>query len=280
MGIISGITSTWGPEMLQTDAPINSGNSGGPLISLVTGDVIGVNTSSLDDAEDQNTNFVTPMPYACNILKLLQKGQNPSPPELPMMFYTDIDNKGELKVSKTYFDDESKALDIHSADIIKSVSGSNEVIRNQAQLINALRGDLDEIKLAVLRDNQEVTVTGSMSPVDYITEREGVSFSGMLIAPHTLTDGKDMNLMSPLIIHHVDVGSWAESYQLAEWDFLMQVDGRVFEAPKALFDYLQARQQDGEETMVTLSFKRFAEGTKNMFDHFEVSIPIENLELL
>ena len=40
-GIISGITSRFLKEDLQTDAPINQGNSGGPLISLQHGKIAG-----------------------------------------------------------------------------------------------------------------------------------------------------------------------------------------------------------------------------------------------
>ena len=43
-GITSAVTSRLGPQMLQTDAPINSGNSGGPLISLETGRVSSAST--------------------------------------------------------------------------------------------------------------------------------------------------------------------------------------------------------------------------------------------
>jgi serine protease DegQ len=64
-GIVSGVTARFRGEMLQTDAPINGGNSGGPLISLETGKIVGINTSSIASSEDQNTNFAVPMKSCC-----------------------------------------------------------------------------------------------------------------------------------------------------------------------------------------------------------------------
>lgn len=56
-GIIGAVRDDNGRDVLQTDAAINSGNSGGPLISLESGKVLGVNTygkraQSLDDIGD------------------------------------------------------------------------------------------------------------------------------------------------------------------------------------------------------------------------------------
>src|SRR6185436_8104784 len=78
-GIISGVTARYRTELLQTDAPINQGNSGGPLISLESGRIVGINTAGIRGA--QNTNFAVASKYACRILELLQKGEDPSPPD-------------------------------------------------------------------------------------------------------------------------------------------------------------------------------------------------------
>jgi len=62
-GIISGVTARYRTELLQTDAPINQGNSGGPLISLESGGIVGINTAGIRGA--QNTNFAVAIKYAC-----------------------------------------------------------------------------------------------------------------------------------------------------------------------------------------------------------------------
>ena len=46
-GIISKQRFLYGKEVIQTDAAINTGNSGGPLINLETGLIVGVNKSTI-----------------------------------------------------------------------------------------------------------------------------------------------------------------------------------------------------------------------------------------
>ena len=53
-GIISGLQNS----MIQTDTPLNPGNSGGPLMDI-KGNVIGINTSGILDAE--NVGYATPI---------------------------------------------------------------------------------------------------------------------------------------------------------------------------------------------------------------------------
>ena len=118
--------------MLQTDAPINQGNSGGPLISLESGRIVGINTAGIRGA--QNTNFAVAIKYACRILQLLQRGEDPSPPDLRLVYFRDIDNRKELKVARSYAGD--GMLTLMPGDIIKQVVGVDGAVENETQLID------------------------------------------------------------------------------------------------------------------------------------------------
>jgi S1-C subfamily serine protease len=77
-GIASAVRSDLGLEFLQTDAAVNPGNSGGPLVNL-RGEVIGINTrvAFVLGVVDDNRIFPTGLNYAIPIDAVL-----PFPPEV------------------------------------------------------------------------------------------------------------------------------------------------------------------------------------------------------
>ncbi len=58
LGVVSGRQNMDGSSMIQIDAPLNPGNSGGPAINI-HGQVVGVNTSGIMDA--QNVGYIIPV---------------------------------------------------------------------------------------------------------------------------------------------------------------------------------------------------------------------------
>jgi S1-C subfamily serine protease len=61
-------------NLLQTDAAINSGNSGGPLLNA-QGEVIGINTAIIDPARAQNIGFSIPVEQAEEVLEIVLSGE-------------------------------------------------------------------------------------------------------------------------------------------------------------------------------------------------------------
>jgi len=271
-GIISGVTARYRTELLQTDAPINQGNSGGPLISLESGRIVGINTASIAGA--QNTNFAVATQYVCRILQLLQQGADPSPPDLKLVYFRDIDNRRELKVARSYAHD--GLLKLRPGDIIKGVAGFAGPIQNETQLLHALRGKLENSSLTVLRDGTETVVRGRKLALPRVTERRGVYTSGVLFAPVAIRDAGEVGL-SGLMVHHVESGSIGEAQELRRSDLLEAVDGAPVEEIELLFSRLAQARDAGRR--VTLTLRRLTTG-EALFTYMERRLAVTELRLI
>jgi len=271
-GIISGVTARYRTELLQTDAPINQGNSGGPLISLASGRIVGINTASIRGA--QNTNFAVAMRYACRILQLLQQGQDPSPPDLKLVYFRDVDNRKELKVARSYAGD--GMLKLLPGDVIRQVVGTDGAIENETQLLHALRGRLGDSSLKVMRAGQEAVVAGTKAPMGRVVETRGVYVSGVLFGPITFRDALEIGARG-LMVHHVEPGSMGESREIEKSDLLEAVDG----APVADVDALHARLVEARSNSrrVALTFKKLAGGGA-LFSYSERILPVTELRII
>ena len=83
-GIISALNRSLGagsgemPGLIQTDAPISSGNSGGPLVNAA-GQVIGINTAVATSSQEttaSNIGFAIPIDKAMTIVEQLRNGSS------------------------------------------------------------------------------------------------------------------------------------------------------------------------------------------------------------
>jgi serine protease Do len=271
-GIISGVTARYRTELLQTDAPINAGNSGGPLISLDTGKIVGINTASITGA--QNTNFAVAMRYACRILHLLQSGADPSPPDLGVVYFQDIDNRKVLKVARGY--GVPGTLKLQPDDIIREVVGVSDKIENETQFLHALRGKLNASSVKVLRDGQELLVNGEKFPMPHVLAKRGVYASGVLFGPVTFRDADEMRVRG-FMVHHVEPGSHGQSQEVGISDLLEAVDGHKVEDMDQLFERLSEAQSKGNR--VALTFKKVT-GGDTMFSYTQRSLAIRDLRFV
>ncbi|MFQ5449058.1 MAG: trypsin-like peptidase domain-containing protein [Nitrospinaceae bacterium] len=273
-GIISGVTSKLGGELLQTDAPINPGNSGGPLISMRTGQVVGMNTATLDKDQDQNTNFAEPMKYLCRILTLLKEGRDPSPPDLTIMFQADLEDHRQLIVARTYLG--PGQVPIREGDVILEVEGTPGTIHNEGQFVHALRGRLDHVVLKVKREGKEISISGALTPAEWVTQRKGIFFSGILLAPSRYRDRSEMNF--PFRVNYVEPGSIGEIKRIKNWDRLMFVDGHPVDSLEDLFDYLKKHQNSRGKIVVQL--RDISDLDDRIYNYKDIALEVDRLKFI
>jgi S1-C subfamily serine protease len=150
-GIASAVSSRFGADMLQTDAPINAGNSGGPLLSLETGRVVGISTAKIADEQVEGLSFAVPMPYACTLLRILQAGSDPSPPVGD--FFAGWLTAGEgLMVHHVELASEAAAIGLMHYDVLERANGRE--VRSLPELeaiVAAAQRDKQPLELLLIR---------------------------------------------------------------------------------------------------------------------------------
>jgi S1-C subfamily serine protease len=270
-GIISGVTARYRTELLQTDAPINQGNSGGPLISLENGRIVGINTAGIRGA--QNTNFAVAIKYACRVLQLLQQGEDPSPPDLKLVYFRDVDNRKELKVARSYA---GNTVRFQPGDIIKGMVEADGAIENETQLLHALRGRLSGQRIRVMRAGQETVIDGPRLAMPRVLETRGLYVSGVLFGPVTIRDAMEIGSRG-LMVHHVESGSIGQSQEIDRADLLEAVDGKQVLDVDALHAHLNDARRSGRRVM--FSFKKLAGGDA-LFSYTQRTLPVSDVRII
>ena len=147
-------------SFLQTDAAINRGNSGGPLLNL-RGEVIGINTAIRPDG--QNIGFAVPVDKISLVLKDLRSGRPVSRGYLGVGT-KDLDNEFQdslgvqegAVVSYVMPKGPGALAGIKRLDVITAVDGKK--IRNGEDLVGAISGHRagDSVKVTVVRDGKNL----------------------------------------------------------------------------------------------------------------------------
>ncbi|MBK9293908.1 MAG: trypsin-like peptidase domain-containing protein [Oligoflexia bacterium] len=274
-GIVSGRTSelsnTFG-DFLQTDAPINPGNSGGPLINLKTGKIIGINTAGLTEA--QNMNYAVPSDEICSVVKLLKLGINPNPPDVPFSFFKDSDDKNTLKISETM--EAGKKLNAKIGDIIFAAGKDKTLVKNEAQLRNALRGQVDAAMLYVMREGKEIILKGPITPLPSVLSRRGVYFSGLLIGKNEDKTFREVFGSEPVLkVNYADAGGIGESRGIKSEDILVSIEGKKINDIDELYRELALIKKTKNSAVV--QFKRLSFEKGHIFTYRERTLPISEI---
>lgn len=241
-GIVSGVSTRWNTQWIQTDAPLNSGNSGGPLIGLASGDVIGINTASIAADNVENLNFAVPMRQVCPILALLREGTDPTPAALPFTVASRQHGTDALVVARVPDD---SGHDLRPGDHIVGIGESMRPPANQTELFRYLRGADDTARIAFERDGKRHTSRVGLVDVEPMLEREGLLVAGVLFAPVS-RDLARAERAGRLMVHWVQPGTPGKAAGFESFDLLEAVNGEPVQTLDALRRVIDEAPEDEE----------------------------------
>jgi len=158
-------------DVIQTDAAINFGNSGGPLINL-NGEVIGINTAIASGAE--NIGFAIPINRASKDIRSYQTSGKISAPFIGIRYtiitpslqkeknlpvdYGALVSKGQNGESAVFPDSPAASAGIKEGDIILEINGQKITVDRSLSAIIKNYNAGEKIILKVLRDQQELNI--------------------------------------------------------------------------------------------------------------------------
>jgi serine protease Do len=254
-------------NFIQTDAAINFGNSGGPLINL-DGKVVGINTAIVGPGGNIGIGFAIPINMAKNIADQLMTGKGIErgylgvlpqdlDPNLAEVFGLK-DTKGVLIPEVSEGSAADKAGLKHN-DVILELNGepveSADVFRNKIAMFKPGT----EVKLTIWRDGKQKTVTVTLDKRPPLEELTGTTKAAeeLGFSVQDLTDDlasrygyKDQ---SGVIVSNVEQGSQADRVGIAQWSLIKEVNRVQVHNTKEFNEEIEKAREKG---VVLLLVKR------------------------
>lgn len=163
-------TSDYIMKVIQTDAAINSGNSGGPLANS-NGEVIGITNMKLVSSGVEGIGFAIPIEDALIVANKIEKGKSIDRPvlgismielnDLYKLYYSDIKIASNIKkgvvIAEVQLGSSAQKASIEKGDVITKIN--NIEVASIAELRYQLyRYELGEkIKVTFIRREEEIT---------------------------------------------------------------------------------------------------------------------------
>lgn len=282
-GVISALNRRLGATIfdnfIQTDAAINFGNSGGPLINI-KGEVIGINT--MISAEGTGIGFATPINTAKQILpQLKEKGKVSRgflglvPQEITegLQESLDLSSTQGVIISSVQRGTPADTAGLNRYDVILEVNGQSVLSEDQFRRIIAESPPGSNVMLKVLRDKKTITIQCQLS------ERPDASIAapssehdqdsiGMKLVDLTPELRKHMGLqdnVTGVAVVNVQPGKAADEAGLAPGDVIVELNRtpvkNAAELEKQIKDakpgntFLLYVFQDGQYTFLTLAIE-------------------------
>ena len=215
-------------SFIQTDAAVNPGNSGGPLVNLA-GEIIGINTAIASRSGGFiGYSFAIPSAIASKVMDDLkefgtvQRGLlgvqiNDVSPELEEYLDKDIKATRGVYVMEVNEGSGGEEAGLKKGDVIIGVDGADTYTTSRLQEMVARKRPGDKVELRFLRNGKEMTATATLrnfagdtkvvkKEVPKVTKFEDVSFGNV---PSSVKDR--LKITGGAVITSIDNAKWKKT---------------------------------------------------------------------
>jgi serine protease Do len=248
-------------DFIQTDAAVNPGNSGGPLLNLA-GEVVGMNTAIFSRSGGyQGISFAVPSNMLKAVMEQLETGKKIERGQIGVMIQ-DVDDelkkhfdfKGEhgVLISEVVKDSPAEKAGLKSGDIIVSLNG--KPMEDVGQVKNAIgfTGVGKGLALGIWRDGKALEVEvkvgrelgTSEAEVAKASERLGLRVSSLSAKPNAPYD-------HGVVVEDLDRGGLAAYSGVRQGDIILEVDRQPVQDADEFFKLLK-RAEDAESMLLLI----------------------------
>jgi putative serine protease PepD len=149
------------PGVIQTDAAINHGNSGGPLLDMA-GEVVGVNTQiESDSGGNEGVGFAVPSDTISQVVSKLVKGDKVTHPFLGVSIGTPTNRSG-AQVAGVRNGSPAHKAGLKAGDVITSFGGETITSPDDLTAAVAAKQPGDKVRITYVRDGTTKTAEATL----------------------------------------------------------------------------------------------------------------------
>lgn len=252
-------------DLIQTDAAINLGNSGGPLLNL-SGKAVGMNTAIIGPGGNIGIGLAIPSNMARDVyVQLKESGEVVRgylgvgiADVLPdMMDFFDVDEAKGVLIQQVNEDSAAEKAGMRRGDIVVEVDGVAVDNANTFRNRIAMRKPGTKIEIGVLRDGRRRTLTATLDarPGDVVAAREEPEVKVQLgMTVQTLTEELAQRLeyegLSGVVVTEVTPDSAAANAQIERGSLVREVDRKPIENVRQFNEAIEAARERGKALLL------------------------------
>jgi len=254
-------------NFIQTDAAINRGNSGGPLINL-EGKVVGMNTAIYGATGNIGIGFAIPVNMAKHVYKQLREGGSVErgflgisfedlTPDLAAAFDLKTETKG-VAIKEVIADSAAEKAGLKRYDVIVEFEG--QAVEKSNQFLNrvAMLSPDTKVEVVVLRDGKRKTFTvqlGKRPPEGKIRGNlpaETIEQLGFSVINMTEELAKQLGYEgeSGVVVREVEAGSQAEQAGIVPGALIKEVNRQPINNTKEFGEEIKIAQKKGRALLL------------------------------